>query len=62
MFKNSIKYLLISALVFLLSCGYTPIYSKKNNILYLDKISYSGDQIINDELKIVLERYKKKNR
>jgi len=59
MFKNSIKYLLISSLVFLLSCGYTPIYSKKNNILYLDKISYSGDQVINDELKIVLQRYKK---
>ena len=62
MFKFNIKFLLIIFFVTLVSCGYEPIFSKKNNIIYIKEIQYSGSEIITSELKLILERYKiKKN-
>ena len=58
MFTFNLKFILISFFIILVSCGYTPIYSKKNNIIYLENIKYLGDEEINNELKTVLGRYK----
>ena len=62
MFKFNLKFIFISIFIILISCGYTPIYSKKNNILYIKEIKYFGDEEISNELKTVLERYKIKKK
>ena len=49
MFKFNIKFLLIIFFVTLVSCGYEPIFSKKNNIIYIKEIQYSGSEIITSE-------------
>ena len=48
--------------MFVLSCGYTPIYQidKKLNIK-LDEIKYSGDKRINRQLATGLKKYKDNN-
>ncbi len=56
MIKN-IKYILI--FLFLLSCGYSPIYQTKQNINFkLDIINYSGDKEIGREIVKNLEKFK----
>ena len=56
MIKN-IKYILI--FLFLLSCGYSPVYQTKQNINFkLDIINYSGDKEIGREIVKNLEKFK----
>ena len=52
------KYLII--FLFLLSCGYSPVYQSNNEInLKLDLINYSGDKEIGREIVKGLEKFKK---
>ena len=55
MFKNSI---LITLLIFTVSCGYEPLFSKKNLIknsnFSIDKISFIGDRDVNIKIKQLL--------
>ena len=52
------KYLII--FLFLLSCGYSPIYQSNNEVnLKLDLINYSGDKEIGREIVKGLEKFKK---
>tara|TARA_B100000963_G_C22228661_1_gene494794 strand:+ start:43 stop:513 length:471 start_codon:yes stop_codon:yes gene_type:complete len=56
MIKN-IKYILI--FLFLLSCGYSPVYQTKQNINFkLDIINYSGDKEIGREIVKNLDKFK----
>jgi len=57
---KNLKYLLI--FIFLLSCGYTPIYqtNKKLNIK-IDNINFSGDKRIGREIIKNLEKHKDGN-
>ena len=52
------KYLFI--FLFLLSCGYSPIYQSNNEVNFkLDLINYSGDKEIGREIVRGLEKFKK---
>ena len=54
---KKVKYSLI--FLFLLSCGYSPIYQTKQNIDFkLDIINYSGDREIGREIVKGLEKFK----
>ena len=54
--KNIIGIFLI---IFLNSCGFTPIYLKKNDIKFsIEQVNYSGDRDLNNFLKINLDQYK----
>jgi hypothetical protein len=57
--KNSI----ITILIFLtLGCGYTPIYSNKNNNDFsIEKIVFNGDKTLNNFLKMNLKQFKKQD-
>ena len=57
--KNSI----ITILIFLtLGCGYTPIYSNKNNNDFsIEKIVFNGDKTLKNFLKMNLKQFKKQD-
>jgi len=49
----------ISLILFLNSCGFTPIYLKQNNIKFsIEQINYTGDRDLNNFLKVNLNQYK----
>ena len=48
-------------LLFTVNCGFTPIYSNKDNNISLEKLNFTGDRTINNYLKSNLNRYKNKN-
>ena len=57
MIKKNI--IVISLIIFLNSCGFTPIYLKKNDIKFsIEQVNYSGDRDLNNFLKINLDQYK----
>ena len=57
MIKKNI--IVIFLIFFLNSCGFTPIYLKKNDVQFsIEKVNYSGDRDLNNFLKINLEQYK----
>ena len=57
MLKKNI--IIISLILFLNSCGFTPIYLKKNDIKFsIEQVNYSGDRDLNNFLKINLDQYK----
>jgi hypothetical protein len=57
MIKKNI--IVISLILFLNSCGFTPIYLKKNDIKFsIEQVNYSGDRDLNNFLKINLDQYK----
>ena len=59
MLKKNI--IIISLILFLNSCGFTPIYLKKNDIKFsIEQVDYSGDRDLNNFLKINLDQYKNK--
>ena len=59
MLKKNI--IIISLILFLNSCGFTPIYLKKNDIKFsIEQVNYSGDRDLNNFLKINLDQYKNK--
>ena len=57
MLKKNI--ILIYLILFLNSCGFTPIFLKKNDIKFsIEQVDYSGDRDLNNFLKINLDQYK----
>jgi hypothetical protein len=57
MIKKNI--IILSLILFLNSCGFTPIYLKKNDIKFsIEQVNYSGDRDLNNFLKINLDQYK----
>ena len=55
---KKIKVLLI-ILFFTTSCGFSPIYSNKNNYnISIEELSFTGDRSLNNYLKSNLNRYK----
>jgi len=57
MIKKNI--IIVSLILFLNSCGFTPIYLKKNDIKFsIEQVNYSGDRDLNNFLKINLDQYK----
>ena len=51
MIKKNI--IVVSLILFLNSCGFTPIYLKKNDIKFsIEQVNYSGDRDLNNFLKI----------
>ena len=57
MIKKNI--IVIFLIIFLNSCGFTPIYLKKNDVQFsIEQVNYSGDRDLNNFLKINLEQYK----
>ena len=60
MFKKFAASLIL--LLFTVNCGFTPIYSNKNNNnISLEELNFSGDRTINNYLKSNLYRYKNKD-
>jgi hypothetical protein len=59
MIKKNI--IIVSLILFLNSCGFTPIYLKKNDIKFsIEQVNYSGDRDLSNFLKINLDQYKNK--
>ena len=59
MIKKNI--IIVCLILFLNSCGFTPIYLKKNDIKFsIEQVNYSGDRDLNNFLKINLDQYKNK--
>ena len=57
MIKNNI--IIISLILFLNSCGFTPIYLNKNDVKFsIEEVNFSGDRDLNNFLKINLDQYK----
>ena len=57
MLKKNI--IVLSLILFLTNCGFTPIYLKNNNLNFsIEQIKYTGDRDLNNFLKINLDRYK----
>ena len=57
MIKKNI--IIVCLILFLNSCGFTPIYLKKNDIKFsIEQVNYSGDRDLNNFLKVNLNQYK----
>ena len=57
MLKKNITILFL--ILFLVNCGFTPIYLKNKNINFsIGQVDYIGDRDLNNFLKINLDRYK----
>ena len=57
MLKKNI--IILSLILFLTNCGFTPVYLKNNNLNFsIEQIEYTGDRDLNNFLKINLDRYK----
>ena len=57
MLKKNI--IILSLILFLTNCVFTPIYLKNNNLNFsIEQIKYTGDRDLNNFLKINLDRYK----
>ena len=57
MIKKNI--IIVCLILFLNSCGFTPIYLKQNDIKFsIEQVNYSGDRDLNNFLKINLDQYK----
>ena len=57
MIKKNI--IIISLILFLNSCGFTPIYLNKNDVKFsIEEVNFSGDRDLNNFLKINLDQYK----
>ena len=57
MLKKNI--IILSLILFLANCGFTPIYLNNNNINFsIEQVDYVGDRDLNNYLKINLDRYK----
>ena len=57
MIKKNI--IIISLILLLNSCGFTPIYLNKNDVKFsIEEVNFSGDRDLNNFLKINLDQYK----
>jgi hypothetical protein len=59
---NKLKKILIFPIFFLffLSCGYTPIFSKKDVNFSIENIKFFGDKDVNEKINYSLSNYKNK--
>ena len=58
--KNTI---LISLILFLTSCGFTPIYVKNNNVNFsIEQVKFIGDRELNNFIKTNLYKYNNKEK
>ena len=48
--------------LFFLSCGYTPIFSKKDVNFSIEKIDFLGDKDVKENINNALSSYKNKSR
>ena len=46
--------------LFFLSCGYTPIFSKKDVNFSIENIKFLGDRVVNEKISYSLSNYKNK--
>ena len=54
--------IIIITILFTNSCGFTPIYqNKENNSFSINRISFTGDETLNNFLKSNLNKYNNKN-
>ena len=59
MLKKNI--IILSLILFLSNCGFTPIYLKNKNINFsIEQVEYIGDRDFNNYLKMNLDRYRDK--
>ena len=59
MLKKNI--IILSLILFLANCGFTPIYLKNKNINFsIEQIEYTGDRDLNNYLKTNLDKYRDK--
>ena len=57
MLKKNI--IILSLILFLANCGFTPIYLKNKNINFsIEQIEYTGDRDLNNYLKTNLDKYR----
>ena len=56
--KKFIYNLITLLFVFLIGCGYTPIYTKKNINFNIQEINFSGEKNINRKINQLLNAYK----
>ena len=53
--------IIISLILFLTGCGFSPIYYNNNNVNFsIEKVDYTGDRELNNFLRINLDKYKNK--
>ncbi|MDC0940063.1 hypothetical protein OAR76_00920 [Candidatus Pelagibacter sp.] len=53
------KYIIILSLIFLTSCGFTPLYLNSTNVNFsIEQVNYIGDRELNNFLKTNLNKYK----
>jgi len=61
MIKKNI--ILISLILFLTSCGFTPIYVKNNNVNFsIEQVNFIGDRELNNFIKTNLYKYRNKEK
>ena len=59
MLKKNI--IILSLILFLANCGFTPIYLKNKNINFsIEQIEYTGDRDLNNYLRTNLDKYRDK--
>ena len=57
MLKKNI--IILTLILFLTNCGFTPIYLKNNNVNFsIEQVSFTGDRELNNFLKTYLNQYK----
>ena len=56
--KKFIYNLITLLFVFLIGCGYTPIFTKKNINFNIQEVSLSGEKNINTKINQLLNAYK----
>ena len=60
MIKPKNTFILLALFLFFSSCGYTPIFSKKDANFNVENIEFSGDKDIEKKINSVLYSYKNK--
>ncbi len=59
MINNFKKILILSCLIFLSNCGYTPLLNSEKTNFYINNLSFEGDRKINNYISTNLKKYKK---
>ena len=54
-------FVLFALFLFFLSCGYTPIFSKKDINFNIENIEFSGNRDVNNKIDSTLSIYKNKS-
>ena len=62
MINNFKKILVLSCLIFLTNCGYTPLLNSEKTNFYINNLSFEGDRKINNYILTNLKKYKNPNK